>query len=197
MDELKHDIDSSRYAQLLSRYCRALQGDDTANVNRHYNFLRQHTSDFVEKRITEYTLKHFTGLPNDYVDPRDVERKIERAMEKSNRFIDRCIRQRKEDKMTLKLVQYYVVDPDPRLPEHMHILVEGTAVIRDETEFKVNLNLPHLLKQHNELRGTVEPDENILNINAGQLVLKKEMLKPIPIRKLRIIINTIEEWMCE
>ena len=91
-------------------------------------------------------------------------------------------------KKGLRLIQWYIVDANEHVADDKAILAMGTAVIRDEREFLINLGIPQKLEEYNKYRVTVEYDQ----IMEDRLITRK--LKEAKIRDLEIILVTIKDF---
>lgn len=98
---------------------------------------------------------------------------------------------KKEDVMAekgLRLIQWYIVDPNEHVPGDKAILRQGVAMIKDEREFLINLGIPDMLTEYNKYRITIEYEQVL---TEGVTTRK---LKEAKIRDLEIIISLIKTF---
>lgn len=87
-----------------------------------------------------------------------------------------------------KLVHWYIVDPNERVPENKAVLGNGIVLMKDEREFLINLNIPKMLEEYNKFRTTVTYD----HISENTEVTRN--LKEAKVRDLEIIFSVIREF---
>jgi hypothetical protein len=93
----------------------------------------------------------------------------------------------KEVKMSRRMVQIFIGDPDERVPVEKSLIHKSEPIVTDLTDQELfyELDLKNLLKSHNEYRTTV------LNKKVKD---RTEHLEPVRIKDLSMLVITMAEF---
>ena len=97
------------------------------------------------------------------------------------------VQQQQEEDMTTRLIQVFIVDPDPKVPLEKRLIYKGDQKLTDlnDSELFFEIDIKTILDEHNKVRGTIV-DKTVKE--------RTEYLEPTRIGKLKMNVTEIAKF---